>query len=232
MKLAIMQPYLFPYVGYFGLVGSVDKFVFYDDVNFIKNGWINRNRLFLSGDVRYFTIPLAGASSNLKINEVKIQAKNIWQRKLIETIRQAYSKAPYLKQTLDLIGDILNIESENISDFAKRSVVKTTERLSLGTTFVESSSFYNNQSLSGAARVVDICLRENACEYLNLPGGKELYSDDYFANKNIRIEFVEPNLRQYPQFDREFVPGLSVIDVLMFNSFDVSKEIIIGAGHE
>ena len=73
MKLAIMQPYLFPYLGYFQLIAAVDKFVFYDDVNFIKNGWINRNRLLISGKVNYITIPLSGASSFLKINQVLVQ---------------------------------------------------------------------------------------------------------------------------------------------------------------
>lgn len=227
LKLAIMQPYFFPYAGYFGLVGSADKFVFYDDVNFIKNGWINRNRLYLSGDVRYFTVPLSGASSNLKINEVNIQPKNIWQRKLVDTIKQSYSKAPYFKQTLDLIEDVLSLESEHISDYARQSVVKTAERLALDVDFVESSSVYGNKDLSSVSRVIDICLKERAREYLNLPGGKELYSATDFSRHDIRLEFVDTKLKRYTQFDREFVPGLSIIDVLMFNSFDASKEIII-----
>lgn len=98
MKLAIMQPYFFPYVGYFKLIGSVDKFVFYDDVDFIKNGWINRNRIFVSGKVGYMTIPLLGASSNQKICDVQTQKKSLWVRKLTEAVKQNYSKAQTSKR--------------------------------------------------------------------------------------------------------------------------------------
>ena len=231
MKLAIMQPYLFPYLGYFSLLGSVDRFVFYDDVDFIKSGWINRNRLYLSGDVRYFTIPLLGASSNLKINEIKVQPVKVWQRKIVQSIRQSYSKAPYFKQTIDLVEDVFSVGCDNISEYATHSVMKTTERLGLNVDFVKSSSVYNNQELSGVARVVDICLKERACEYLNLPGGQELYKESDFSRNGIKLGFVEAEIKSYPQFDRAFAPGLSIIDVLMFNCVAEARDLI-GVKHD
>lgn len=226
MKLAIMQPYFFPYAGYYNLVASSDKFIFYDDVNFIKNGWINRNRLFLSGDIRYITIPLAGASSNLKINEIKIQPKDKWQRKFLEAIKQGYCKAPNYKQTFDLIFEVIDSENEYISNIAKNSIIKTADRLSLDTNFITSSAIYKNQDLNGKDRVIDICLKESATKYINLPGGKTLYNVDDFSEKNITLEFVEPVLHEYTQFTKTFTPGLSILDMLMFNSFEDAKLLI------
>lgn len=227
MKLAIMQPYLFPYAGYFSLLCSVDRFVFYDDVDFIKSGWINRNRLYLSGDVRYFTIPLSGASSNLKINEVKCQPKRVWERKLLASIEQSYSKAPNFKSTYDLIRDVISIDSDYIADFAKNSIEKISERFEIDTCFVASSSIYENIELSGVGRVLDICLKERAQKYINAPGGRSLYAKEIFQNKGIELLFSTSGLKPYRQFDREFIPGLSIIDMMMFNDFDRCKELIL-----
>lgn len=227
MKLAIMQPYFFPYAGYFNLIAQVDKFVFYDDVNFIKNGWINRNRLFLSGDVRYFTIPLSGASPNLKINQVYLQPRAIWQRKLLESIRQSYSKAPNFRPTIDLLNEVVSTEAITIAEMASFSIRKCVERLGLTTDFVLSSGGYGNDSLTSVERVIDICERESASSYINLPGGRSLYDEDAFAQRGIMLKFSSASLSQYKQFEREFCPGLSILDMMMFNSFDECKRLLI-----
>jgi hypothetical protein len=232
MKIAIMQPYFFPYIGYFSLVSAVDKFVFYDDVDFIKNGWINRNRLFLSGDVRYITIPLMGAGSNIKINEVRMQPKSFWKRKFLASIEQSYSKAPNFKLTFDLIVDVLDSEDEKISPLAKNSIKKISESLSLGAEFIETSCFYDNNNLSGRDRVLDICRLEGASEYVNLPGGAGLYQKDQFSKHNLELEFIENKFKPYSQMKSEFTPGLSIIDVLMFNGFDEAREIIVGGSND
>ncbi|WP_433885042.1 WbqC family protein [Pseudomonas vranovensis] len=226
MKLAIMQPYFFPYVGYFDLIASVDKFVFYDDVNFIKNGWINRNRLYLSGDVRYFTVPLSGASSYSKICEVNIQPRQAWVRKLMESIRQSYAKAPNFTATFDLLRDVVEGEDVSIAGLAQRSIRKSVERLGFSTAFVESSSIYGNSHLSGPERVLDICLQEHAEEYINPSGGRALYDADYFLQSGIKLSFSSANLVPYSQFDRPFSPGLSIIDMMMFNEFERCRELI------
>lgn len=226
MKLAIMQPYFFPYVGYFNLIGSVDKFVFYTDVNFIKGGWINRNRLFLSGDVKYFTIPLSGSSPNLKIEDICTQPKMLWEKKMLESIKQSYSKAPNFKSTFDLIKDVIDTDSTHVSTFAINSVIKCSDRLGFSTKFVASSSVYNNEHLIGVERVLDICRQEQADEYINLPGGRELYNSDLFVGKGVGLDFISSNFANYSQFDRPFVAGLSIIDMMMFNSFDECRALI------
>lgn len=228
MKLAIMQPYLFPYAGYFSLVGQVDKFVFYDDVNFIKAGWINRNRLLISGDIRYFTVPLSGASPNIKINEVKVQPRATWERKLLTSIEQSYSKAPNFRATFDLIQEILGVgDFVNIGQLAKRSVRICADRIGVSTEFVESSTIYENQHLSATDRLIDICLREQANIYVNQPGGRSLYSAKEFSVRGVSLEFNDAPLKHYKQFSGDFAPGLSVLDMMMFNSFEECKSLIL-----
>ncbi|MCC2961427.1 WbqC family protein [Massilia sp. IC2-278] len=226
MRLAIMQPYLFPYLGYFQLAASVDKFVFYDDVNFIKNGWINRNRLYLGGAVRYFTIPLAGASPFLKIRQIAVQPGTAWKKKMLESVRHAYSKAPYFKTANDLLQATLDSGETSIAAIARTSVRMVCAYAGLDTQFVESSAIYGNEQLSGAARVVDICRREKASDYFNPPGGRELYSEDVFAAAGIRLHFVQPRLNAYRQFAAEFQPGLSILDALMFNDARAVRELV------
>lgn len=217
MKLAIMQPYLFPYIGYFQLVAAVDKFVFYDDVNFIKNGWINRNRLFLAGEVRYITVPLAGASPFLKINQIEVQNNGLWQKKMLESLRHSYSKAPNFSVINELISEVLFSGKTCIGDIAADSVLMVSKYLGLATNFSNSSSCYENEDLHGSERVIDICKKERAEEYFNLPGGRELYKRELFEKDNIDLLFITPNLERYQQLGKEFHPGLSIIDVLMFN---------------
>jgi hypothetical protein len=226
MKLAIMQPYFFPYLGYFHLVNAVDKFVFYDDVNYIKNGWINRNRLLFSDNPKYFTIPLAGASPFLKIDQICVQQNGIWQKKLSELMRYSYLKAPNFKVVHQLFSDVLFVDDIRISELAKLSVKAVSEYLGLATQFIESSSVYKNVQLKGAERVLDICIREKASEYYNLPGGRLLYDEELFNLNGVELHFILPKLVPYKQFLNTFQPCLSIIDVLMFNDKDAIREML------
>ena len=187
MKLAIMQPYFFPYLGYYQLVASADKFVFYDDVNFIKRGWINRNRILLNGRPHYLTVPLSHASQFLKINEIRIHQDGEWDFRMLESIRYAYAKAPYFSQVSKLLREIMACGDEHIAPLAARSVVLVSEYLGLATKFVESSTIYGNADLAGSARVIDICLREKAKEYYNAPGGRDLYDEADFLRHGVEL---------------------------------------------
>jgi hypothetical protein len=226
MKIAVMQPYLFPYAGYFQLIAVVDKFIFYDDVNFIKNGWINRNRLFLASDVRYFTVPLRGASPFKKINEIAILPGNVWQKRIIDTVRQSYSKAPFFKEVDSLVSDILFLSENKIGNLAKASVIAVCNYLGINTQFVMTSAAYENSEMSGTARIIDICHREKSQFYFNLSGGRTLYSEDLFKSENIKLNFIENEPMRYQQFTNEFHSGLSIIDVLMFNDRKTVLEML------
>lgn len=223
-RIAIMQPYLFPYLGYFQLVQAVDKFVFYDDVNYIKNGWINRNRLLLNGESKYFTVPLDGASPFQKICAVKMQPGRVWHQKMLNTFQHAYGKTPYFSDIFPLIQSVLLAEQTQIGEIAKQSVVAVADYLHLPTQFVWSSMQYGNAVLTGAERVLDICTHEAAQNYYNLPGGMALYNEDLFSAQGIVLKFIQPELAEYRQCCGLFQPGLSILDVLMFND----RETVIG----
>ncbi len=217
MKLAIMQPYFFPYIGYFQLINSVDKFVFYDDVNYIKSGWINRNRLFLADDVRYITVPVEGASSFKKINATQIKKDDKWMVKIIDLIKNNYSDAPFYAPVCGLIESTLYSNSENLSALAKFSIMNTANYIGVNTEFVLSSVVYKNQEKTGVDRVIDICIIEKSTEYWNLPGGRDLYNAELFGAHDIGLRFVDVLIEPYQQKNNKFYPGLSIIDVLMYN---------------
>jgi len=228
MKIAIMQPYFFPYIGYFQLVNVVDKFVFYDDVNFIKQGWIARNRLFLDNEVKFFSIPLKDLSSFRKINETCIdQVKfNKWKEKFYKSLYQNYHKAPFFDNIFPIVQQVLENKKEYISDIAKDSIVKICSLLKIKTSFVQSSSIYNNNELKGEQRVIDICVQEKANEYFNLSGGKSLYDKNSFRLKNISLNFIENKEDNYTRFNQPFQINLSIIDLLMFTDLSQPNQIL------
>ncbi len=229
MKIAIMQPYIFPYIGYFQLINAVDVFVFYDDVNYIKGGWINRNKILVNNRKNLFTIPLKGSSSFQTIKETSIhpQLYGRWGKKFIKSLEQSYSKAPYFKETINLIKRVLNIPTDSISELCILSIVEVANYLSLKTEFKKSSELYtDSKGLDKVDRILNICYKNNSNVYINPSGGKELYQKETFKKEGIELLFIENELTPYPQFNNEFIPGLSMIDVLMFNSKEEIKKML------
>lgn len=222
MKLAVMQPYLFPYLGYYQLINAIDKFVVYDDVSFIKQGWINRNRILLNGVSHIFTVPIKNISSFKNINETEIDVNNFrhWKSKFYKTLSSAYYKAPHYNEIKALIEAVFDSPAQTINEMASESILKIAEYLNLPVNFVLTSSIYNNSSLKGQERVLDICFQEKASVYINAAGGSELYSKKTFADNGICLKFISSETVKYQQFLEPFVPHLSIIDVLMFNSKD------------
>ncbi|NQZ87250.1 MAG: WbqC family protein [Colwellia sp.] len=218
MKLAIMQPYFLPYIGYFQLIKAVDKFIIYDDVNFIKKGWINRNNLLVNGQPFLFSVPLIKASQNRKINEIKMVESQEWHRKLLKTININYKKAPYFYEASSLIEKIFSYKTNNISDYATNALKIICQYLGITTEIIPSSTIYRNSELIGKNRIIDICLKENASIYINASGGKKLYDETSFLENNIELKFICGELPMYRQFEHDFIGGLSILDVLMFNS--------------
>jgi len=230
MVLAIMQPYVFPYVGYFQLINAVDKFVVYDDVNFIKGGWINRNQILVNQKAHLFTVPLEKPSSLCHINETAIHSKNygIWKPKFLRTVEQSYKKAPFFHDVFPLINEVLSEgEQDNISTLALKSLKAVCVYLGIETEITDSSSIYQNTHLKSQARVLDICKTERADRYINPIGGRELYSKEDFHAMGIRLHFIQTDKIQYNQFQlHNFIPHLSIIDVLMFNSRNDTTELL------
>ncbi|MDH0513211.1 WbqC family protein [Comamonas terrigena] len=220
MNLSIMQPYFFPYIGYFQLLQASEKFVFYDDVNFIKGGWINRNRILISGSARYITIPLSTPSSFSLIEHTKINRQLPWKKKIFAQITHAYAKSPHFAKVFNLVEETLSSEEESISQLAKNSITGVLNYLGIKKDINSSSRKYCNNHLKGQDRVLDICLQENATRYLNLPGGISLYEPEKFSTQGIALSFIDVNMTTYRQHSANFTPGLSIIDVLMHNEID------------
>lgn len=214
MKLAIMQPYLFPYLGYFQLIREVDAFVVYDDVNYIKGGWINRNFILAEGDKQLITLPLQGASPNQLINQVKVGNR---QNKLIETIRHRYGKAPQFPTVYALVENIFKQHEQNLARFLDYQLRQICDYLGLHPTWYVSSLLEKDNELRGQDKVLAICEELGATHYINVPGGKSLYDREAFASRGVQLSFIQSKAVAYRQFGNEFTRNLSIIDVMMFN---------------
>lgn len=223
MKLAIMQPYLFPHISYFQLINSVDKFVIYDDVNFIKRGYINRNNILNNGNSQLITLELIGSSQNKKINEINIGNNS---NKLLRTIRQNYSKAPFFQDVFPILEEILDNEQRELSRFLGSSLVKIVKYLNIDTKFLYSSDIKNDKTLKAQDRLIEMSRILNATGYINSIGGMELYDKEVFSQNNINLSFLKSNKILYKQFENIFIPNLSIIDVLMFNGKKKTLEIL------
>lgn len=217
MKLAIMQPYFAPYIGYFQLMAAVDRFVLLDDVNFINRGWINRNRILVGGREHLITIPLRGASQNQRINQIALSGDDAWRSKLLKTIGQAYRKAPFYAETIPLVKDMLACPETMLAPYLRSSLAALHAWLELPCEIVTSSAEYENKEYKGAQRIIDICRQEQASVYVNAPGGKDLYAPADFSALGIQLRFLKPRIEAYAQGAAAFTPGLSIIDVLMYN---------------
>ncbi len=219
--LGIMQPYVFPYIGYFQLIKAVDRFIIYDDVAFINKGWINRNNILVNGKASMFTIPLVGASQNRLIRDIEVDNLAAWCKKFLKTIEQLYKKAPFYKEGIQLVEHVLNLPSANIAELGVNSLIEICKYLNIETEIVESSTIYNNQNLKAQDRILDICSQEKINHYINPIGGMAIYDKQLFADKEILLNFIKAKPIQYKQFNKEdesFVPWLSIIDLLMFCS--------------
>ena len=223
MTVAIMQPYLFPYIGYWQLINAVDTFVIYDDVNFIKQGYINRNSILSNGKSQVITMELIGASSNKLINEIEVGNN---RSKLSKTIKQNYVKARYFEVVYPLIENILNQNEKNLGKFIGYSLEQISNYLEINTKFIYSSDIEKDNALKTQDKVLEICNILKADKYINAIGGQELYNKEIFKENGMELNFLKTELVEYKQFKNDFVPYLSIIDVLMFNSKDEIKEML------
>jgi hypothetical protein len=226
MKIAIMQPYLFPYIGYFQLINAVDKFVILDDVNYINRGWINRNRILINGKPQLISIPLKEASQNKLINEIEIVNDQKWRGKLLKTLQHNYRKAPFYQDVFSLIEKIILNKEQNISTYIFASVIDINVYLEIKTLIEPSSAKYHTKHLKAEQKIVNICIQEKATTYINPIGGTELYSKQLFKDHNINLFFLKTDEIMYNQNFSNFIPFLSIIDVMMFNSKNDIKEML------
>jgi hypothetical protein len=219
MKVAIMQPYLFPYIGYFQLINAVDEFIVYDNIQFSKKGWINRNRILVNGIDAFITLPLKKDSDYLDIKDRYLS--DDWgseRKKILNRITESYRKTPQFNSVFPLIENIIMYEEKNLFLFILNSLKKINEYLEIKTPLIISSAISINHELKSEKKVMALCKARDADTYINPIGGIELYNKDEFKNEGINLQFLKANNIIYHQLKNEFIPFLSIIDVMMFNS--------------
>jgi len=219
MKLGIMQPYFLPYIGYFQLLNVVDKYVIYDNIQYTKKGWINRNRILQNGRDTLISIPIKKDSDYLDIRDRKIST-SFDRKKLINQISESYRKAPCFDVAMPLIADIVNNTDNNLFGYISDSIRKICGYLGIDTEIIVSSTLNTGHNLKGQDRVIAICKELGVTDYYNAIGGQGLYFPSDFAKENISLYFLSANPVEYNQFGNDFIPYLSILDVMMFNTVE------------
>ena len=217
MRVGIMQPYFLPYAGYYQLIASVDQFVIYDNIKYTKKGWINRNRFLQNDNDAIFTLPLKKDSDSLDICQRKL-VDDFDREKLLRMFAGAYRRAPYFEQTFHLLSQIMHYEDDNLFNFIHYSLKETCHHLGISTKIIASSSVEIDHKLQAQEKVLALCTALGAKEYINAIGGVDLYSKECFQDLGIKLRFIQSRMPAYAQFGGDFVPSLSIIDIMMFES--------------
>ena len=225
MKAAIMQPYFFAYIGYFQLIGAVDLFIVYDNIKYTKKGWFNRNRMLQNGSDAMFSLPLKAGSDSLHVRDREIAA-DFDREKFLNRIGGAYRRAPYFAHTFPMIDRVVRNEERNLFRFIHHSIVSACEHLGIATRIRVSSDIDIDHGLKNKDKVLALCEAVGASAYVNAIGGTDLYSREEFGARGVELRFIRSKAFEYPQFGNEFVPWLSIIDVMMFNSPDAVRKCI------
>ena len=225
MNLAIMQPYFMPYIGYFQLLNAVDVFVVYDNIQFTKKGWFHRNRILANGKDKMFSTPLKKDSDYLNVSQ-RYLADNFDKEKnrILRRITQSYLKAPYYKKVMPIIEKCFEKGTGNLFEFIYNSLKHIAQFLEIKTQMIISSKVSIDHSLKSQAKVIAFCKELGADSYINPVGGKSLYDVNAFKKEGVDLKFLQSNFFEYKQLGNDFVPWLSIVDVMMFNSiFKIQK---------
>lgn len=216
MIVSIMQPYFFPYLGYFQLIAASDVFVLHDDVQYIKDGWVNRNRVLRNGQPAWITLPVLRGAHDLPINDRYYRLVPC-ARRILRQLENCYRTAPRYHSVFPLISELMGMSDPNVARFNGATVTRLVSHLGLGPRIVTSSDLPKDRNLGGEQRVIAICRSVGATTYLNPAGGTHLYERQQFARQGINLKFLESPDLSYPQSGRTPVSHLSIIDALMFN---------------
>ena len=235
MKLGMNQPYFFPYLGFYQLIHAVDRFIIYDNFNYIKGGWINRNRfLVVSGNPTYFNAVTEDSSPYKRIRDIRLSPKTNWRRKLLNTFFLNYRKCPFFAETYTLLETIIQLETDSLSELATKSISAVCRHLQIRSEIVENPRYeelenaLDDENLTQAFpliklsvperkvfRVIAVCHMMKASEYVNPMGGQAFYDKGAFKANGIDLHFLRSRDEPYQQATKEYHPGLSIIDVLM-----------------
>jgi len=229
MKVAIMQPYFFPYIGYFQLINAVDQFILFDDVQYIRHGWINRNRILKPAEGhQYVIMPLADHDRDDLIRDIKIKEGYDWKEKIIRQTEHYKKKSPFYNSVKKLLEECFAVSETNVA-YVNGFFIKNVFKY-IGIDFdirISSMMGFDYSDVHDAGEwALRISEQSGASEYINPPGGIALFEKAKFEKSNIKLSFIHPELKEYSQRRTTFEPGLSIIDLLMFNSPEKVKEML------
>lgn len=225
MKVGIMQPYFLPYIGYFQLIAAVDLFIVYDNIKYTKKGWINRNRMLLNGADTIFSLPLKKGSDFLNVADREL-SPDFNRQKFLNQMRGSYMKAPQFNAVWPLLERIVECEDNNLFRYIYHSILEISKYLDIKTNICLSSEVSIDHDLKNQNKVIALCKAVGATNYINTSGGIDLYSKAVFDGAGLQLNFIKALPSEYAQLGNKFVPWLSIIDVLMFNSRSSSQEQI------
>ena len=215
--IGIMQPYFLPYIGYWQLMKRVDRYVIYDDVDFIKGGWINRNRIISPEGPMYLNVPLSKPGRR-KICEIALGSdESAWSRS-VRAVELAYRRAPYFADVFPMYEQVMRYRGDSIADFIENSFRVLMPYLGIDTPLVRSSGLDNDKELRGQDKIIQICCLLGGTDYCNAIGGMSLYERTAFEKEGLRLHFLQTKPMAYRQLREPFWPNLSILDVMMFNS--------------
>jgi hypothetical protein len=217
MRIAIMQPYFFPYIGYFQLIQAADRFFVCDEVQYIRHGWINRNRISSNSPegFSYIIMPVKKHAHTAAIKTIQCVDGNDWKEKILTQI-QVYKKAPHYREVQKFLQHCFQHRHTGVSNLNVYFLQQTVQYIGLNKT-IEVHEEGRKQYTDRNERPVDICKENEAAAYINMIGGKALYDKDFFTANGIALSFLQPVVQPYLQ-PGAFVPGLSVIDAMMYNT--------------
>ena len=216
MRTAIMQPYFLPYTGYFHLITATDRLVLCDDFQYTGHGWMTRNRFLRDGRDALFSLQIKSDSQKKQIREREL-AQNFTGTELINGFQNAYRKAPFFRQIIPLLEQIIQFPDRNLFAFLENSISQVCRYLEIKLPCGKTSETPVNPVLRKEDRVLALCHSLGTQEYVNSIGGRELYSKERLKSQNITLSFLDSKPFVYGQFGTAFVGSLSIVDAMMFN---------------
>jgi hypothetical protein len=234
MKLGIMQPYFFPYLGYFDLLNNVDQLIVSDLTQYVKESWINRNRILHPNKStwQYITVPVDKTSFRnsylTPIMEIKAVKDKKWKRHILGQLSHYNKVAPCAEAIIDFVRQCLEVDEDFLSRLNVHILDQCAKLLKMDVQFrlMSELSIELDMKRGAEERILDLCESLGATEYVNLPGGRGLYHADVFTTRNIKLSFRNLTSLVYPTGPYHFEPNLSIIDVLMWNDSEEIKEYL------
>lgn len=230
MILSITQPYFFPYLGLFQLIHATDRLIVFDTVKYRKRSWMNRNRiLHPNKSFNYITMPVKRKPENTAICDIEIVGGDGWKEKILGQFSVYAKRAPHYREVRDLITDCFSVKETMYAPLCLEYMSKICEYLRLDFQY----DFFSVMDVE-IKKVKEpgewsfyICKELKAKRYLNMPAGVSIFNENLFSENGIELLFLDPRLRSYQQFNKDFSSHLSILDVLMWNSIEEVREMIV-----